>query len=232
MNLQEAYSLIKKTQETYNLIALHFHQTRKKPWTELEDLKDLFFQNQNILDFGCGNGRFYSLIKDKNINYYGVDISQKLINLAKKQVHQGKFTIIDSNLKLPYKNSFFDRLLCIASFHHIPSEKLRQKVLLEFKRVLKDNSILLITVWDFYHGKNLKYLNSKYQDPKLEKGDLFIPWKDNNGKILAQRYFHAFTIEELEILIKKAGFKIEKLELIPHNNKKEYFNILLIAKKV
>ena len=226
MNLQEAYSLIEQTKKTYNLIAPHFHQTRQKPWPELESLKDLFFQGQSVLDFGCGNGRFYSLIKDKNINYYGVDISEKLINLAQKQVPQGKFKIVNSDLKLSYQDNFFDKLVCIATLHHIPSEKLRRKGVLEFKRVLKNNGILIITVWDFHHGKNLEHFNSQ-----SEKEDLFIPWKDNDGKTLAQRYFHAFTMEELETLISKSGFKIKDLKLISHNNKQEYFNILLIAKK-
>lgn len=225
MNLEEAYSLIKQTKEAYNLIAPHFDQTRKRLWPELEDLKDLFSQNQNVLDFGCGNGRFYSLIKDKNIDYYGADISEKLIDLAQKQVPQGKFTVLDHTLKLPYEDSFFDNLVCIATLHHIPSEELRQKIILEFKRVLKNNGTLILTVWDFHHGKNLEYLNSQ------SEGDLFIPWKDNDGKILAQRYFHAFTMEGLETLISKSGFKIKDLKLISHNNKQEYFNILLIAKK-
>ena len=225
MNLEEAYSLIKQTKEAYNLIAPHFDQTRKRLWSELEDLKDLFSPNQNVLDFGCGNGRFYSLIKDKNIDYYGTDISENLIDLAQKQVPQGKFTVLDHTLKLPYEDNFFDNLVCIATLHHIPSEELRQKVILEFKRVLKNNGTLILTVWDFHHGRNLEYLNSQ------SEGDLFIPWKDNNGKILAQRYFHAFTMEGLETLISKSGFKIKDLKLISHNNKKEYFNILLIAKK-
>jgi ubiquinone/menaquinone biosynthesis C-methylase UbiE len=231
MNLQEAYSLIEQTKKTYNLIAPHFHQTRQKPWPELESLKDLFFQGQSVLDFGCGNGRFYSLIKDKNINYYGVDISEKLINLAQKQVPQGKFKIVNSDLKLSYQDNFFDNLVCIATLHHIPSEKLRRKGVLEFKRVLKNNGTLILTVWDFYHGNNTKYLNLVSQNKKLEKGDLFIPWKDNSGKTLAQRYFHAFTIEELKTLISNTGFKIQESKLISHNNKKKYFNILLIAKK-
>jgi hypothetical protein len=38
-------------------------------------------------------------------------------------------------------------------------------------------------------------------------------------------------MEGLETLISKSGFKIKDLKLISHNNKKEYFNILLIAKK-
>ncbi|MDD5760589.1 MAG: class I SAM-dependent methyltransferase [Candidatus Pacebacteria bacterium] len=233
MDIKQAYSLIEETKKAYDLIAPCFHQSRQILWPEIEDLKDLFSQdqNQNVLDFGCGNGRFYSLIQDKNINYYGADISKNLINLAKKQVPKGKFTLIDSDLKLPYPNDFFDYVVSIAVLHHVPSENLRQKLILEFKRVLKISGVLIITVWDFYHGKNLEYLNSRFEDSRLEKGDLFIPWKDNKEKILTQRFFHAFTMSELKTLIIKSGFKIKDLKLVPHNNKKEYFNILLIGSK-
>jgi len=242
MNLEEAYSLVEETKKTYNLISSHFHQTRQKLWQELEDLKHFFFKGQNVLDFGCGNGRFYSLIQDKNINYYGADISENLITLAQKQIPQGKFTVLDSTLTLPYQDNFFDNIVCIATLHHIPSKELRRKLVLEFKRVLKNNGVLIITVWDFYRGKNLKYLFSSYyewlkhlllpQNPKLERGDLFMPWKDNNGQIVAQRFFHAFSLKELRTLIKKEGFKIKELKLLSHNTQKQYFNILLVARKI
>lgn len=232
MDLEQAYSLIEQTKKTYNLIANHFDLTRQKQWLELEKLKDLFLENQTILDFGCGNARFYSLIQDKNIDYYGIDISENLINLAKKQVPQGKFSIINSDLKLSFQDNFFDIIVSIATLHHIPSSQLRKNLILEFKRVLKNNGILIITVWDFYHGNNFQFLNPTQQDPILEKGDLYVPWKNSQGKVLAQRYFHAFTELELENLVKNTGFKIQELKLIPHNDKNQYFNLLLIAKKL
>ena len=232
MNLEQAHSLIEQTKQTYNLIANHFDLTRQKQWPELERLKNLFSKNQTILDFGCGNARFYSLIKNKNINYYGVDISENLINTAKKKVPQGKFLIINPDLKLSFQDNFFDTIVSIATLHHIPSNQLRKNLILEFKRVLKNNGTLIITVWDFYHGNNTRFLNSNSRDLILEKGDLYVPWKDNQGKILAQRYFHAFTKPELANLIKGAGLKIQELKLISHNNKDKYFNLLIIAKKI
>ena len=44
-------------------------------------------ENFSISDIGCGYGRFYEIIKernlDKKVQYYGFDINQKLINFCK-----------------------------------------------------------------------------------------------------------------------------------------------------
>jgi len=65
-----------------------------------------------ILDWGCGNGRFYPLFKD--CLYYGVDISEKLINLAKQKYPSAIFSLLHSPLSLPFDNNFFDEIICLA----------------------------------------------------------------------------------------------------------------------
>lgn len=50
-----------------------------------------------ILDFGCGKGDFYQFLKDKGIQveYYGCDINEKLIALAKQKFPEADFRIFD-----------------------------------------------------------------------------------------------------------------------------------------
>jgi ubiquinone/menaquinone biosynthesis C-methylase UbiE len=41
--------------------------------------------NQKVLDLGCGNGRLFKILKNKNIKYIGVDNSEMLLLEAQKQ---------------------------------------------------------------------------------------------------------------------------------------------------
>jgi len=241
MKSEKAKNIIQETRKAYNTIYDHFSQTRQNLWSEFEDFKSYFQTNDKVLDFGCGNGRFYELIKEFNPDYYGVDLSDELLLLAKQKIPEGHFVLIDENLTLPFKDNFFDKIVCLATFHHIPSQELEEKVLKEFYRVLKPNGILILTVWDFYHGKNKKYLFRNYfsgiinfifrSKSFLGFKDFYVPWKDNQGQVIAERYFHAFTLKELNSLLKKVGYKVLSSQIKPHNNKKEYYNLIIIAQK-
>jgi len=245
MKIEDAYFLIEKTKKDYDFIFQEFDRTRKRIWPEFQYFKDFFVDGQKILDFGCGNGRFYFLIQDKNISYYGVDISEKLLFLAKENVKNGQFFLISKELDLPFSNNFFDIIVCLATFHHIPSFTLRMKLLKEFYRVLKPNGLLILSVWDFYHGKNKKYLfkfffdwlKNKIQNkifkkkPSLDWKDFFVPWKNQKGEVVINRYFHAFTLKELKNLIQKANFKIKESKILSHNEKRNFYNLVVISQK-
>ena len=62
-------------------------------------LKNTKSEEFSIADIGCGYGRFYEIIKERNlgdrVQYYGFDINQKLINFCKnnKDFENIKFAI-------------------------------------------------------------------------------------------------------------------------------------------
>ena len=76
---------LKQTEVGYDLIAKKFSETRKYFWRSLEFTKQYVKNGDAVLDFGCGNGRLTELFKNREIKYKGVDVSQKLIDYAKKQ---------------------------------------------------------------------------------------------------------------------------------------------------
>jgi SAM-dependent methyltransferase len=85
MKKNTADKILQETELGYDLIAQKFSQTRKHFWRELEFIKDFCKEGDNVLDFGCGNGRLLNLIEASKINYWGVDVSEKLIEHAKSQ---------------------------------------------------------------------------------------------------------------------------------------------------
>ncbi|MEK6936035.1 MAG: class I SAM-dependent methyltransferase [Nanoarchaeota archaeon] len=175
------------------------------PWKEyrvgklpviVEFLKD---KKGKIVDLGCGSGR--NMIKNNDIEYYGVDFSENQIKHAEKYIKEEKikaklFKAFADNLpSSEFKKEMFDYGLFIATLHCLESKKQREDALKEFYRVLKSGAEALISVWDS-------------EDERFNglKGDIYMSWKEDN--IPYMRYYYLYEKEELIDLLEKIGFKI------------------------
>jgi alkylated DNA repair protein alkB family protein 8 len=231
MKRETAEEIIKGVKESFDLIAEDFSTTRERLWEDLKFLFDYLKKGDKVLDLGCGNGRFYPWFQEKGVAYVGIDFSSSLIEIAKKKFPEGKF-YLGNALELPFKNNEFDVLFAIALLHHIPSNELRLKVILEAKRVLKKKGILVLTVWNLWQKRYFKYILSEFKKKILGKSELdfkdcYIPW--NKGEVKVQRYCHAFTLRELKKLIIKSDFKLISSG---YTRRKGYRpNIYVVAKK-
>lgn len=211
-----ANKILAETEKGYDGIATKFSQTRKHFWRDLEFVRDYVHDGDKVLDFGCGNGRLHGLIQDKNVGYFGVDISSNLLGIAEKK-YAGKdasFRKISSLDSIPFPDGFFNAVYSIATLHHIPSEEYRRKMINEFYRVLNPGGRVVISVWNVWQKKYFRYVLKNIWDKsrgrsELDLFDAYIPFKDNEGNIF-QRYHHAFTKRELVGLIKQSGFTVEK----------------------
>ncbi|MDD5341106.1 MAG: class I SAM-dependent methyltransferase [Patescibacteria group bacterium] len=231
MKEEIALKILAKNKELYNDIASDFSRTRGAVWPEFEYFKGYIANGQDILDLGCGNGRLLELLKEYQINYLGIDYSQKLIGQAQRLWPDSKFLVADI-LNLPPLKKKFDLIFCVAVLHHIPSKKFRLQVLKEMKNLLKPGGKLLMINWNLWQTRYLKYIIKytllKMTDPlneangikhmNLDLGDVFIPWQKKH-----LRYVHAFTEMEVESLLKKSGFEIIK-------NVSNNRNIITVAK--
>ncbi len=226
MDLNFAKYLLEKTRDTYDLIAKDFSGKREKIWEEMLFLFDDLKEGERVLDLGCGNGRWFPVFREKKVEYFGVDFSKKLVQIAKEKFPESNFLVADA-LNLPFPENFFDKIYSIAVLHHIPSEIFRIKFLKEAKRVLKKEGKLILTVWKI-HQLREQLLFFKYTflkligKSRLDFKDVFKPW----GK-RAKRYCHFFSQRELKNLLEKADFKILKIGLVKNKkgNRQNYFAI-------
>jgi ubiquinone/menaquinone biosynthesis C-methylase UbiE len=236
MDKQTQENLLNLVKRNYEEIALDFDTTRKKfLWPELIKLAEFVKNGDKILDVGCGNGRLVEAFKNKKINYLGVDNSETLIEAAKNnyQISNIKFLLGDilELDKLPENN--FDYIFCIAVFHHLPSVDLRIKALEQMKNKINNNGKIIITVWNFWSKEKYRRIILKYGLLKIfginkfDFGDILFDWKNNKGEKISQRYYHAFTKNQLKKLVSQAGFKIEKL----YKDKYNYYLVLTLHLK-
>jgi SAM-dependent methyltransferase len=208
MNPRDAQNLIQKTKDDYNRIAPQFDSTRKYNWRDIATVIDNLGikKGSKVLDLGCGGGRLYEILEKYKIDYTGVDISEKLIKTAGSKYPKAKFFVGDiTGFETKDK---FDYVFSIAALHHIPSKKLRDRSIKNIKDALNSDGTAIISVWYFWNqSKYVKEIAKQFlkiTNLRLPWGDLYIPWKNQRGEVLAQRYHHAWTAREL----KKYGFKI------------------------
>lgn len=119
-----------------------------------------FFGNvhgKKILDVGCGKGRFSALLSEKGAHVIGVDISNGLLEIARKRVKNVRFEH-GSATNLPFPDNSFDYVLCIETLEHIPDI---EKALKEMARVLCVGGGLIII------DKNKLSLNKRLFIPNV-----------------------------------------------------------------
>jgi ubiquinone/menaquinone biosynthesis C-methylase UbiE len=97
-----------------------------------------------LLDIGTGHGRLLAEINKLNpkIELYGLDISEKMINLAKTNLKNIKADLQQGNITATdYKSNQFDLVTCTGSFYlwNAPIEGLN-----EIHRILKPNKIAIL----------------------------------------------------------------------------------------
>lgn len=236
--------IIKKTQEDYNIIASHFGQTRRVLWQDLKPFLEEVEKGDKVLDLGCGNARVFLALAGKKTDYIGVDFSEKLINQARKRFPKAKFIladITDKRLWQELREEKFDKVFLIAVLHHLPTPLLQRRLLRNIRRVLKNDSLLFLTVWNLWQRRfwkeHLKQLRKKITSGFKFKW-LWVPYRLSNGREITReihRFCYAFCKNELRKLLEKEGFKIEDIYYSKKGKKSNWlhgFNLCATARKM
>jgi ubiquinone/menaquinone biosynthesis C-methylase UbiE len=109
-------------------------------------------ENIRVLDAGCGTGNYAIQLKKLIPNVVSADLSQGMLKKAKE-----KYTangLKDNDLircdisELPFKENYFDAIMCNQSLHHLDDAntnfKNHQQFFVHAYKVLKPNGLLII----------------------------------------------------------------------------------------
>ena len=174
----------------YDKIAEHFDNTRYSIWNCVKNFIDNFETNAKVLEIGCGNGK--NMLYRNDLDFYGIDISIEQINICKKKhLNVQKSSMIS----LPFNNSEFDNIICIATYHHLDNDNDRKSALYEMYRVLRVGGEILITVWAM--EQEINSLRS------FTVSDEIVPWKCKKDGNTYLRYYHIYKKGELSEEIKR-----------------------------
>ena len=214
MSQLEPEKLIKQNREVYDVIAPLFSATREYNWADVEVLAEYIKPEDKVLDLGCGNGRLYQILAKKQALYTGLDQSGELIALAREKFPEAEF-VVGGMTELLFEAASFDAIFSIAAFNHIPGQELQLKSLQEMKRVLKPGGLIVMTNWNLLSEsaqKNIAKHGWKVLQESPEQGiDVMVPWKNPQGEVLGERYYHGFTVGELTSLANATDLQIVDL---------------------
>ncbi len=180
----------------YETCAADFSRTRRTPWpgwkTLLARPAIQHALNQaranarplRVLDAGCGNGRFASLLAGEltecelPLSYLGLDRSRALIAEAQKGVHlapphQGRFVVADLETSLSVAGHDYDLVSCFGVFHHIPTQERRVVLLASLAGTVGSHGVLAVSYWRF---QTLERVARRAIASDLEPGAVLLPW--------------------------------------------------------
>ncbi len=201
--LKEKYEDTLRKHDINTPEAVHYRDMKKgtlrfKLLSEITDLN-----NKMILDFGCGNALFLDFLKEHVVcDYYGWDISEKMIEAAKTRYPEGNFkaiNILKHDLSI-YEN-YFDFILISGVFNGQWSS-----LEITHKEWIKET---LLKLWPLCKGGLSVNFLTEYVD--WEEDDLFYCKIDEIISFVANklsRWFvirHDYQLYEFTLYIYKEG---------------------------
>ena len=177
---------VAKTIAVYDQIAADY--ARKidlyLPSPELEKFISLLPKEAKILDAGCGPGRDCDYFIQHGLRVVGVDLSEKLLDLACQRVPKATFQKQDLRT-FHFPRESFNGIWANASLHHLDRKDVRD-VLKTFFTILKRQGILYILV-------------------KKGTGEEDVVESISSG---LPRHYIYYSETEVKDMIKMAGFTI------------------------
>ena len=225
MQLNTIQRLNQLNQQFYQQIGDSFNATRQRAWPGWdrvwEEISPLWQQESFVVwDLGCGNGRFGKFLaekSDKQWQYFGSDTDTYLLEQAQTSLSnfpnvQSQFEAQDLVYTFPTNWPQPNVIVLFGVLHHIPSQALREKILLRAASQLAPGGYLAITLWE--PQKNEKLWQGKiapqlihFSESELEEGDTFLRWENNLDWI---RYCHVHTDIEVHNYIQKIPLTVKQ----------------------
>jgi cyclopropane fatty-acyl-phospholipid synthase-like methyltransferase len=172
-------------------------------------------KNAKVLDLACGAGRHSILFAKNGFDVTGVDISENLLNVARKTAGELGLSInfIKSDLRNLYLSENFDLILNLfTSFGYFESDEANAEVIKIASESLVDNGYFII---DFF---NITYLKKNLIPISYDKiGD---------GIIKQERLFKGNRILK-KIIINKKGDQKLYYESVRSYNRDELVTFLV-----
>jgi ubiquinone/menaquinone biosynthesis C-methylase UbiE len=96
-----------------------------------------------FLSVGCGSGAYLRYLSGNTKINVGIDYAENAIYWAKRVVSNSYFCVAEAN-RLPFKDNFFDRIICYSVFLCFPNLDYAYQVIDELLRVCKPAGIILL----------------------------------------------------------------------------------------
>ena len=148
-----------------------------------------------VLDAGCAFGRDTALLAENGFKTEGIDMSDGLLERAKKLHPHLSFQKMDVR-KLEFPDESFSGVWCNATLLHLTNKDM-QIALEEFKRILIPNGIVFMSLKE---GEGEEELVEKFSSNSA-------------------RYYNYHSIETVRKLVQVSGLKVARIYTINEREK-------------
>ena len=199
-----AARLVALNKSFYEQVSAPFARSRATPQPGFERLVSFLPDGQDVLDVGCGEGRFGRFLREHmpTLNYTGLDFTQSLLDLAAEGL-PGRF--IQADISKPgFSQSLgrFDLVVCLAALQHIPGAARRRTILAEMVSALKPGGRLFLSTWQFTTSERQQRKIRTWSEIGLDKSeveptDYLLSWRRGTE---ALRYVALLEVDGLRSL--------------------------------
>jgi SAM-dependent methyltransferase len=158
---------------------------------ELRFITERLSPKSSILDVGCGAGTPVAKHLSTDYDITGVDISSRMIDLAKANVPTARFIVTDI-MTADFPTTNFDAIVSFYALFHIPRQE-HEDLFRHFADWLKPGGVLLVT---------------------LARKDDGPGYTENFYGVTM--YWSNFGLEVYRDILKRTGFRIEREGIVGH----------------
>jgi SAM-dependent methyltransferase len=207
------------------------YNVSKKWWSRVYEYalaKDYLNKDDVILDAGCGVVHPFKHYASEVVKkVYAVDIDEKIKEFENSYVLKYKcMSLVD--LDKEFQEKTFDKIFCISVLEHIPEIAL--KVLEQFKKVLKDDGLIIITLdYPMIKTEDVVNMAKKLELEFVSGHDYTITSDAIKAPDLGIKCFSAILKKKIE-KIEKPVIEYETKVIVPEETQEEKI-IPIIPKK-
>ncbi|MBT5022423.1 class I SAM-dependent methyltransferase [Candidatus Woesearchaeota archaeon] len=137
----------KITIKTYDAIAEKFDKEYCRSIyfkKQLDNFVSRLKKGSKILDVGSGTGHVARYLCRKGFDVVGVDLSEKMVTLAKAKAPDAIFEVMDIR-ELKFDQNHFDSAICLFALNHV-THKDAEKVISDLVKLVKKTGLLFLGI--------------------------------------------------------------------------------------
>jgi SAM-dependent methyltransferase len=198
LEMNESYYDDQTDEKKVSKFRAWYHRSRYERLTKF--VSEYFKKGMRMADLGCGNCWW-------NIHHlpvFGVDINAKMLQWAKKNKRLTDYKVCANLAKTGLQSKGFDVVLMSEVLEHVFNLR---EVLVEVRRILKDQGTFLITVpYDFFLGPFFILFNLNCLYMGYIRGSQYHKYRCG--------HIHHYTKNRLRKTLKENGFELTKVFVV------------------
>jgi ubiquinone/menaquinone biosynthesis C-methylase UbiE len=146
-------------------------------------------KNKDVLDLGCGTGKYLAYFARCSRKYYALDSSREQLSIAKAKDRSTKTVFLCSSAEdIPLPDGCVDIAISTWVLGTISGARRRKKALLEMARVLRKHGRIYLVENDI--GGEFEEIRNRY--PNSSETRTYNKWLEDNGFRAVKRFKTSF----------------------------------------